>query len=335
MQYKIDGSDDILLEEYPIGDSSKKSLVVENATPKKNNFQQINLFSKQIIEKMIKDGVAPTPSNFVSYFEKKLEEKAPAQKEAIQKVVELENQEDLDINYVFKVENYLKENFKNTKNTLDDINILYTKLGKVKSYIKSKGLELSKNPTRSNVLAFESKISSAVDVLQKEQDKIKKDFLSISKLMKEFDKESIFDKKYEVYNKKYLLKTIKSELENLENFKYKTSVISFAVKKEVLQNISLQSDKDVVVKTVAQTILERSRRSDIIGHYDDGIFFIVLKHTSYEQALKAVESIKNYISFSNFIIDSQRIRADINTKVVELSSDLSQDEIVASLIKGL
>ena len=335
MKYKIDGSDEVLLEEYPVADNNDKSVVKPSSPTKKNNFHQINLFSKQIVEKMIKDGVAPTPSNFVSYFEKKLEEKTPAQKEAIKKVVDLENSENFDINYLFRVENYLKENFKNTKKTLDDINLLYTKLDKIKRYIKSKGLELSKNPTKTNILTFESKISSAIDVLQKEQDKIKDDFLSISKLMKEFDKESIFDKKYDVYNKKYLLNMIDKEIKNLKNFDYNITIVSFSVKKDVLQKVSLQSDKDVIVKTVAHTILERSRRSDVIGHYDDGIFFIILKHTNYQQAIKAVESIKNYISFSNFIIDSQRIKAEIDTKIVELSSDLTKDEIVASLIKGL
>jgi len=301
----------------------------------KKKLQQINLFSKQVLDRMIKDMVPPTPTNYLIYFEKYLEEKSPAQREAIEKILELEKRSDVHKEYITRMDNYLKENFDSTKKILEDINSLYSQVNKIKNFIKVKGVELSKNPTKTNVLSFENKISAALNSLEKHQEDVKEDYKSISNLMKSFNKESIFDKKYEVYNKKYFMDILKLELENMQNFTYKSSLIAFNVQKEVLKNVKLQSDRDIIIRTVSNMILERSRRSDILAHYEDGIFLLILKHTDITQAKKAVESIKNFVSFSNFIIDGKQIQAKIDTSIVELDSSMDVDEVIGIAIEGL
>jgi len=171
--------------------------------------------------------------------------------------------------------------------------------------------------------------------LENEQENIKESYIEFADVIKKFNKESIFDKKYGVYNKKYLFESIKNELDNLKNFEYKNCVISFCISGDVLKSIKLKSDKDIVIKTVSKIILDRSRRSDILAHYEDGIFLLVLKHTDFESAKRAVSSIKNFVSFSNFIIDATSIQAKINTSIVEMKADMSVDEVIGDCIKGL
>jgi PleD family two-component response regulator len=112
-------------------------------------------------------------------------------------------------------------------------------------------------------------------------------------------------------------------------------MIAFSIKKEILKDVKLKSDRDIIIKTVSNMVLDRLRRSDILAHYEDGIFLLILKHTDFEQAKKAVESIKNFVSFSNFIIDGKQIQAKIDTNIVELDPRLSIDEIIGSAIEGL
>jgi GGDEF domain-containing protein len=334
MQFKVDRTGEIVADEVEI----VEEIVIEEELllkEKKRKLQQINLFAKQVIDRMVKDMIPPTPANYLIYFEKYLEEKSPAQKGAISKILELEKQSDAHKEYMARMDSYLKENFNTTKKILDDINGLYSQANKIKNFIKVKGSELSKNPTKTNILSFESKIVSALNTLEKQQEEVKEDYKAITNLMKSFNKESIFDKKYEVYNKKYFMDILKSELENMQNFTYKSSLIAFNLQKSVLSEVKLQSDRDIIVKTVSNMILERSRRSDILAHYDDGIFLLILKHTDFIQAQKAVDSIKNFVSFSNFIIDGKQIQAKIDTSIVEIDHSLSVDETIGSAIEGL
>jgi len=335
MQFKVDRTGEVVADTIETKEEVVLSKAQVEANERKRKLQQINLFAKQVVDRMIKDMVPPSPANYLIYFEKYLEEKSPAQKEAIEHILELEKQSDAHKEYMFRMDNYLRENFDSTKKILDDINGLYSQVNKIKKYIKTKGTELSKNPTKSNIISFESKISAALNKLEKQQEEVKEDYINISNLMKNFNKESIFDKKYEVYNKKYFLDSLKLELENMKNFSYKSSMIAFMVKKDILKDVKLQSDRDIIVKTVSNMILERSRRSDILAHYDDGIFLLILKHTDIENAKKAVTSIKNFVSFSNFIIDGKQIQAKIDTNIVELDYNVSIDELIGTAIEGL
>jgi GGDEF domain-containing protein len=335
MQFKVDKRGEVVAESVESVEEVVVSQEELDLREKKRKLQQINLFAKQVVDRMIKDMIPPTPANYLIYFEKYLEEKSPAQKEAIEKILELEKQSDAHKEYMSRMDSYLKENFDSTKKILDDINGLYSQVSKIKNFIKVKGSELSKNPTKSNILSFESKISSALNILEKRQEEVKEDYKVIAELMKSFNKESIFDKKYEVYNKNYFIDVLKTELENMQNFSYKSSLIAFNIQKDILKNVKLQSDRDIIIKTVSNMILERSRRSDILAHYDDGIFLLILKHTDYEQAKKAVESIKNFVSYSNFIIDGKQIQAKIDTNIIELDPNLDIDELIGSAIEGL
>jgi GGDEF domain-containing protein len=335
MQFKVDKTGEVVADSI----ESVEELVVSqeelDLKEKKKKLQQINLFAKQVVDRMIKDMIPPTPANYLIYFEKFLEEKSPAQKEAIEKILELEKQSDTHKEYIALMDSYLKENFDTTKKILEDINSLYTQVSKIKNFIKVKSSELSKNPTKSNILSFENKVVSAVNTLEKKQEEVKDDYKAIAELMKNFNKESIFDKKYEVYNKKYFINILKTELDNMKNFLYKSSMVAFCVKREILKDVKLQSDRDIIIKTVSNLILDRSRRSDILAHYDDGIFLLILKHTDTEQAKKAVESIKNFVSYSNFIIDGKQIQAKIDTNIVEINPDKGIDELIVEAIEGL
>ncbi len=330
--YKIDSSGEVVSEAKKV---ERKIEVDSKKMEQKKKFQNVNIFAKQVLEKIKKDEVLPSPSNYLNYFEKMLIEKSPAQKASIEDVLSLENTQELEKEYMHKVDIYLNNSFEKTRQLLENINTSHTKINKIKNFIKTKGSELSKNPTATNINAFDAKISQALTSLENEQKKVKSEYLELAEAMKDFNKESIFDKKYGVYNKKYLFETIKNELENMKNFEYKNSVIAFNISQDVLKSIKLNSDKDIVIKTVAKIILDRSRRSDILAHYENGIFILLLKHTDEESAKKAVDSIKNFVSFSNFIIDSTPIQACIDTSIIEMKSNMSVDEVVSDAIKGL
>lgn len=337
MSYKINAAGKILddniitlADEVEVDDDKLKEL------EQKKKLKQLNMFSKQVTDRLIKDNIPPTPANFTIYFEKLLEDKTPTQKESIDKILDLNSSEyEIEKEYMSKTDSFLKENFDKTKKLMDGVNEIYSKVNKIKSAIKSKSVELTKNPTKANVLSFEKSVSSMISSLQQSQESLKENYIGISALMKSFNKESIFDKKYGVYNKKYLFDSIETELSNLKNFHYKGVIISFKVKDDILKSIKLQMDRDLLIKTVASIVLERSRRSDIIAHFDDGMFILLLKHTDTNQAQKAIKSIQELISFSNFFIDSKNIKVQFDYCIKEIDTTFSAEMLVGTAIEGL
>lgn len=337
MSYKINAAGKILddniitlADEVEVDDDKLKEL------EQKKKLKQLNIFSKQVTDRLIKDNIPPTPANFTIYFEKLLEDKTPTQKESIDKILDLNSSEyEIEKEYMSKTDSFLKENFDKTKKLMDGVNEIYSKVNKIKSAIKSKSVELTKNPTKANVLSFEKSISSMISSLQQSQESLKENYIGISALMKSFNKESIFDKKYGVYNKKYLFDSIETELSNLKNFHYKGVIISFKVKDDILKSIKLQMDRDLIIKTVVSIVLERSRRSDIIAHFDDGMFILLLKHTDTNQAQKAIKSIQELISFSNFFIDSKNIKVQFDYCIKEIDTTFSAEILVGTAIEGL
>ena len=337
MSYKINAAGKILDDNIiTLVDEVEVDAGKLNELEQKKKLKQLNMFSKQVTDRLIKDNIPPTPANFTIYFEKLLEDKAPIQRESIDKILDLNSSEyEIEKEYMSKTDSFLKENFDKTKKLMDGVNEIYSKVNKIKSAIKSKSVELTKNPTKANVLSFEKSVSSMISSLQQNQESLKENYIGISALMKSFNKESIFDKKYGVYNKKYLFDSIETELSNLKNFHYKGVIISFKVKDDILKSIKLQMDRDLLIKTVASIVLERSRRSDIIAHFDDGIFILLLKHTDTNQAQKAIKSIQELISFSNFFIDSKNIKVQFDYCIKEIDTTFSAEILVGTAIEGL
>ena len=334
MSYKINGAGDIMDSTVVtlVDDIDEKELI---KLEQKKKLKQLNMFSKQVTDRLIRDNIPPTPANFSIYFEKLLEDKAPSQKESIDKILDLNDNDEIEKEYMNKMDSFLKKNFDETKKLMDGVNSLYTKVNKVKSILKSKAVEISKNPTKASILSFEKNVESALLAIQKNQENLKEDYEGISTLMKSFNKESIFDKKYDVYNKKYLFDSTETELSNIKNFNHKSVIISLKINDDILKDVKLQMDRDLVTKTVAKMILDRSRRSDVVAHFDDGVFILLLKHTNSEQASKAIKSIQELVSFSNFFIDSKNIKVQFDYFIKELDFNLSAEELVGSAVEGL
>jgi GGDEF domain-containing protein len=330
MLYKVDSIDKHL--------HGKNKAKASNISLKKipDELKQLNFFSKQVVDRLIKDGVPPTPENFSIYFEKLLDNKTPSQKEEIKSIWYVNNNNNLsEKEYLLKTDLFLKQNYSEIKDLMTKVNSLYSKINKVKSVIKKKALEITQKPTKAAIVSFENATSSLLQSVQNEQSKLKDNYLDISKNIQSFNKESIFDTKYDVYNKRYLLETIEHELAHLKKFHHKSSMVALRIKDSVLKDIKLQMNRDMIIKAISTMILDRLRRSDILAHFDDDIFVILLKHTDYDQAKKAANAIDELISLANFFIDGTNVKAQIEYVIRELPEDIDAQELLGTIIKEI
>jgi GGDEF domain-containing protein len=94
-------------------------------------------------------------------------------------------------------------------------------------------------------------------------------------------------------------------------------------------------NRDMIIKAISTMILDRLRRSDILAHFDDDIFVILLKHTDYDQAKKAANAIDELISLANFFIDGTNVKAQIEYVIRELPEDIDAQELLGTIIKEI
>lgn len=340
--YRIDKEGTIKSDDSEGKESAKDGVIKQMSTHSGSNEQrhnhttvlkQVNIYGKQVVDRMIKDNIPPTPANYAIYFEKLLEEKPLNQKQNISSILEIEEVEEFD--YVMKIENNIHTGFSHIKSMMESISSVYNKINTLRTITKQKRQDIESGNGKASLLSYDEDLQAISDVLTKQQKVLKDQYTNITDVIKSFNQESIFDKKYDVYNKKYLFKTIDAEKSNVNNFGYESTILALRVKKHSFVNVKLTRDKELIIKTVAKMILKRSRRSDIIAHLDDGVFVLVLKHTTMEQGEKAIESIEHMISFSNYIVDSQSIDIELDYALAKIVPNKTKEQIIAACLEKL
>jgi len=91
----------------------------------------------------------------------------------------------------------------------------------------------------------------------------------------------------------------------------------------------------LMVRTIARLLLKTSRRSDIVAHYGNGVFSMLLKHTDIESAKKASERLCELVSNSNFFLADREIQLKISIGVTDIDPEFSVEEIVVSALDGI
>jgi len=312
--------------------------VVENHIPALNTktegtFKSLNVFSNQVLGKLSKDDVPPTPENYKIYFDAHLESKSESQRKEIGEILELEAE--IEANHTVTLEKDIQNAFIYIKSMTESISTAYTKISQMKKITLIKEKELELNPSRLTLVSYEEDLEAMKTVLEKELKQIKSRYNATAELIRSFNQKTIYDKKYGVYNKKYMLKTIDSVLKSVESFNHDNTLISIKIKESSLDNVQHPKDKSLINMTLAKLLLKRSRRSDIVGHYDEGIFVIVLKHTSLDHANIAIGRINDMIETANFIVDSNNIDIKLNFGISAIEKSKSKEEILIEAIDKL
>ncbi|HFB53841.1 MAG TPA: GGDEF domain-containing protein, partial [Sulfurimonas autotrophica] len=156
-----------------------------------------------------------------------------------------------------------------------------------------------------------------------------------AKIVKNVENETIFDNQFGVYNKRYLLTKIEQEMGLIKEFHHKSSLIMIELSRELKKSVKNEKAVLLMVRTIARLLLKTSRRSDIVAHYGNGVFSMLLKHTDIESAKKASERLCELVSNSNFFLADREIQLKISIGVTDIDPEFSVEEIVVSALDGI
>ncbi len=298
---------------------------------------ELESYAREVMEEMIRQSVPPTPSNFDAYFDKLLDNKPAPFRKRILHLLELEDAGDEEHQGV--LEQYLKDAFSNVKKFLQRINLLYKNLRHLEALIEKRRFEVEAIADKSalNTLLESTRkdIQTMGRIIKKEAGELKETYEATSELVHEVQDHAIHDEKYGVYKKNYLLKKLKQEEKLIGEFRHESTVMMVRANEDVLAQVTSAKVRHLILRTIARLLLKTSRRSDLIAHYDDGIFAILMRHTSLQSAKMASERLKDLVGNTNFFVGDQEIMLDVEIGIARIDLDRSTEQTIVCALEGL
>lgn len=298
---------------------------------------ELEKFSQYVLKQLMSENVPTTPNNFQIYFDKLLETRPMSFRKRINELLEAENANDDD--HRAAMEKEVKEGFTHIKGMLQSIATVYKNITVMKNLTKKRIDELNVNAGQlamQNVLtAFAQDLNKLSSVMDRQMASLKAGYEKAGSTLKVIEQEAIFDSRYAVYNKKYLMQSLEKEREGIKKYGYATTLMVLKVKDEVLSRIPNSKDRAILLRNIAKLLLKTSRRSDIVAHYGDGLFAMVMKHTNIKSAKKACERITDLIYATSFFIGEMELDIDIELAIVELQSGKAVEESLTAALDAM
>ncbi len=297
----------------------------------------LEVYAKEVLGQLIKDNLPPTPNNFSLYFDRLLEDKSEALRKQIMSMLELE--EDNDAENTIMLEQSLKQGFSSVKNILNITASLYKNINLMTKILQKRKIELKDSKDQQGSLSIISTLEGDVGkldtILKKQSLNIKTQYDETAKVIKNVENETIFDNKYGVYNKRYLMTKIEQEIGLVKEFKHSSTLIMIELSKELVQSVNNEKAIIMMTRTIARLLLKTSRRSDTVAYYGNGQFAMLLKHTDLESAKKASERLVELVANSNFFLGDKEIELKIAIGITDINPAYSVEETVVSSMDGI
>jgi len=297
----------------------------------------IELYSKEVLESLIKDNLPPTPNNFSLYFDRLLEDKAESLRKQIASILELEENNDDETTIL--LEHNLKQGFSTIKSILTITAGLYKNISLMGKILDKRKHDLEKKQNAETLLstmkALDDDVKKLGTILAKQSGKIKNLYEETAKIIKSVENETIFDNAFGVYNKRYIMTKIEQEIGLVKEFNHKSSFIMIELSRELRNSVKNEKALLLMTRTIARLLLKTSRRSDIVAHYGNGKFAMLLKHTDIESAKKASDRLCDLVSNSNFFLADREILLKIAIGITEIDTKHSAEEILVGALDAM
>lgn len=318
-------------------DISKKESRSANVLDMNESANDIEMYSQEVLNTIIADNLPPTPNNFAVYFDKLLEDKSENLRKQIHSVLELEDDND-DENAVM-LEQSLKQGFGSMKSIMGVTATLFKNMNLMSKILEKRKKELIDKSDSQSSLRVATALGKDVEklnaIFKKQSAQIKTHYEDTANIFKKVEGETIFDNKYGVYNKRYLIEKVAKEIESVKEFKYKSSLLMIELSRNLVADTKVEKAILLMTKTIARLLLKTSRRSDIVAHYGHGVFSILLKHTDLNSAQKACERLIDLVSSSNLFLADREIKLQISIGIANIDGYSSSDEIIVNALDGM
>lgn len=297
----------------------------------------VELYSKEVLGSLLKDNLPPTPNNFSLYFDRLLENKSDVLRKQIKSILQLEESNNEEV--TIELERTLKQGFVSVKSILSVSAGLYKNMSLMTKILGKRKDEISQNKDSKNVLSvitsLENDLGKLDEILKKQISNLKSLYDNTASIVKNVENETIFDNKYGIYNKRYLLNKVEQEISLIKEFKHKSSIIMIELSHELTDEVESEKAIVLMTRTIARLLMKTSRRSDTVAHYGNGVFSMLLKHTDIDSAIKAAQRLTDLVQSSNFFLADKEIELKVSIGITAVLASSTTDEVIVNALKAM
>ena len=298
---------------------------------------ELELFSQEVLNALVQDSIPPSPKNFQLYFDRLLEKKSVDFQQEVSKIIDFESDNSDDKQAEF--EKHLKHGFSSIKQVLQLTANVYKNLNLMNKILEKKQVEIEAitkdQELKKFVFGLKKDVNSLNEIMIKQVTTMKELYQETAQTIKAVEQETIFDNKFGVYNKRHLLFKLEQEQRLISQYKHHSSLLMITVSRKLMNALKSEKQRLMMLRTVARLILKTSRRSDIISHYGDGVFGVMLSHTDTNSAEHASERLWDLVAGSNFFIGQKEIKIDIKIGIVEVEESQDKERIVVDALDAM
>lgn len=290
----------------------------------------------EVVDKVKNDGILATPLNFQIYFERALANKSEELKEVALKMLNHGQQVGYD-DYI-DLERHLRSSFRSIKQVFDIVAVIYRNQTLLFEMLEKRTAELKSvdNPaiSRNIVQDMVAEINRLRDITRKQSDQLKSLYQASAKVINSADSSTVFDAQYGIYNKHFIITSVAKETTMLGP-NYSACLLILQLANNVAKEIDDVNVLTMLQNNVAEILLKASRRSDVVAHYENGVFAILLRHSNLENAQAVCKRLFSFVKSSSTFIDSKRVTLEINIALISLQSDSEPETLFTNGIAAL
>lgn len=297
----------------------------------------VELFAREVLEELGKDNLPPFPSYYQLYFEKMLDEKPYELRKSITEMIETESGTEDEKR--MRMEQQLQDGFTLFREILQNVATLFKNVSNMTIVSKRRMQEIKNvnNPSAVQNLthAINSDLQKLTTSLNSQAVVIKNLYTKSAKIIQEVKGETIYDSQYGIFNRRYLSEQVASEIVQMGKFEHTSSLIIAKLKSEIKEKITSEKQLGLINRTISKLFMKTSRRSDVVAHYGDGAFAMLLKHTDEQNAVRAANRVADMTSGSHFFIADQEIKLEVVIGITTLDTTSEAETVIVRALDAM
>jgi diguanylate cyclase (GGDEF)-like protein len=314
--FNYDLSDELKFDEdINLGEETEEIVKFENTSGE--NESTIEEFARLVLTEIESRNLPATPENYKFYFLEMLEREPEPFRHRVKNMLKIESPKD-ELIRSREIENSLQYSLKVSEQIL----LITAKLYNNVSIMKNIAIQRSDEATTKNVkdlvqlLKFD--LEKLNNVLGRQNDSLKGLYTRAVESVNTVYKQTIFDREFGIYNKKYFIDSANAELEKLNYFQH-ASTIALIIPHRKLTSPNLTPKLALIIaKAIAKVMGDSFNSSDVVSYYGNNIFAILMPHSNLQAGVKKIEKFIENLTLRSMIIAGKEVELMVKIGITEI-----------------
>jgi diguanylate cyclase (GGDEF)-like protein len=326
---EIKFDEDINLDDLMPDEDSDFEVELEPSKPKQSG--TIEAFADHVLRELEKRGLPPTPLNYEIYFQELLYKESEEFQERVFEILDREGKKRSD-ERKNEIEETLQHSLKLTQQLLLLTTKVHGNINIMKNIASKREDELNVKSSKDIVRLLKFDLGKLDNILGRQSESMKSIYGRAVESANTLYSHTIFDKNFDVYNRKYFLESLNNEIEKMEFFMHSSTILLLIPHRKLTVKHLTKKVAFAVLKTVSKILMEEFKRSDVVSYYGNSIFGVLLTHSTIRESEDKIGRLTKALKHSSLFIGGKEIELEVKIGLSDLSPNRKVEN---SLMKAL